>query len=106
MESRIGKEKAWTVSTGTVDPFVKESRGAAAFITKLKGLVALRPDTRGTLWIFDSKKSAKAAKKKMGDKGIQTGNNICPCEIDYDSGTVTVYKDEEEMAKRKENDDA
>ncbi len=42
----------------------------------------------------------------MGDKGIQTGNNICPCEIDYDSGKVTVYKDEEEMAKRKENDDA
>ncbi len=103
MESRIGKEKAWTVATGAINPFVKASREAAAFITKLKGFVAVHPDTRGTLWLFDSKESAKAAKKKMGDKGIQTGNNICPCEIDYDSGTVTVYRDEEEMTKRKEN---
>jgi len=110
MKSRIvrrtGKEKAWTVSTGAVDPFVKASREAAVFITKLKGFVAVHPDANGTLWLFDSKESANAAKGQMTRKGIQTGNNICPCEIDYDKGTVTVYKDEEEMAKREEINDA
>lgn len=100
MEPRIGKEKAWTVATGAVNPFVKASREAAVFITKLKGFVAVHPDTHVTLWIFDSEESAKAAKEKMGNKGIQTGNNICPCEIDHDNGTVTVYRNEEEMANK------
>lgn len=75
--------EAWTVAVGNINPFKKGCRKAVEFIKTLDGLLAVYPDyPRGTLLLFESENAAKIARNMLKAKGIQTGHNICKCEID------------------------
>lgn len=76
----------WTVSTGNIDPMMKESVEAIRFITCLNGFVAVHPHyPDGTLWLFDSKANAKRARKRMQTQGIVVGRNIGRGRIEGDT---------------------
>lgn len=78
--------RVFSVATGVVSPFLKKSRAAVDYITKLEGFVAVHPTPDGqyTLWLFDSVQNAIGAKNLMDHKGIQVGNNICEFEVAKD----------------------
>lgn len=68
----------WSVATGNIEPFLKESRDAARFIASLNGFTAVHPEyPGGTLWLFDSENHAKTARNLMESEGIECGRNIC-----------------------------
>ena len=72
------KMYVWTVATGEVKIWRKESREAVQYIKTLEGLVGVHPvPGRGVLWLFDSENNAKGARNLMQSKGIQCGTNIC-----------------------------
>ncbi len=79
-----GYTTVWSVATGMVDVFKKESREAARFVKKQSGFLAVHvaPDGRGVLWLFDTEKNARNAKYEMTKKGILTGNFVCALNVE------------------------
>ncbi len=76
-------KKAYTVAAGNVAPHKKASRDAVKFIKTLDGLLGVKPCyPSGTLLLFDTENNAKTARNRMDAVGIQTGRNICECEIE------------------------
>lgn len=73
----------FSVATGMASPFMKKSRAAVDYITKLDGFVAVHftPDGQYTLWLFDTVNHAIEARNLMNHKGIEVGNNICEMEV-------------------------
>ena len=75
--------KAYTVAVGNINPLMKSSRYALKFIKKLDGFIGVYPHyPDGTLILFRTENDAKKGKYRMESMGIQTGYNICECEID------------------------
>lgn len=75
--------KAYTVAVGNFDPKNKQSVKAVEFIKTLGGLIGVHPVyPRGTLLLFYTENQAKIARNLLDLKGVQTGRNICECEID------------------------
>lgn len=67
----------YSVATGSVAPWIPGSMEAMQFITSLPGFVALHPEVPyGTLWLFDSKAHAEAARIALIEKEAIVGNNI------------------------------
>ena len=88
----MNKQKVFTITTGNVDIFRKESREAAKFISSIEGFIAVHPHyPDGTLWCFDTLNHAKVARNKVKSKGAQVGTHIMNAEIDYDKGELFVY---------------
>lgn len=79
----MSERKLWTIATGGVDPFKKESRQAVEYISRLHGFVGVHMvDLYHMLWLFDSENNAKVARNKMEGKGIVCGTNICDVHVD------------------------
>lgn len=77
--------KAYTVATGRVDFFKKESRAAAKFMSKQEGFLGVHPfacSDGACLWIYKEKADAIRARNLAEAKGIKCGINICEVEID------------------------
>lgn len=85
-----GEVKTYTVAVGHIDPFNEKSVRAVEYIKKLKGLLGVHSEERGTLLLFKSEKEAKKARKKLNNKGIITGCNIYECFIDKKYADLTV----------------
>lgn len=69
--------KCWAFGVGNVNPFMKRSRDAVKYISKLEGLVGVHPHyPDGTLIIFKTKNDAIRGMNDLRAKGIQTGFNI------------------------------
>lgn len=67
----------YSVATGAINPFMKPSRDAVAFMRKQEGFVAIHPENEHTLFLYDSRNNAKIARNMAISKGIKCGNNIC-----------------------------
>lgn len=79
----MAEVKVYTVAVGNFNPFVRKSRQAMKFVSKLDGLVGVHPCyPRGQLLLFKTENDAKIGRNKMNEKGIQTGANICEVYID------------------------
>ena len=83
----------WSVATGNVNPFMKRSREVVKYISGLEGFKAVHPNSKGTLWLFDSENHAKAARNLLRMKGVQCGNNIC--RFRWDGAKELVFDDPE-----------
>lgn len=75
--------KLYSVATGRIDPLMKVSRDAVAYVKKRPGFmgVNMTPDGQYTLWLFDSLVNAIGAKQLMKFRGIQCGTNISEFEV-------------------------
>lgn len=83
----------WSIATGNINPFMRKSRQAMKFLMGQPGFVAVHPtpDSRGTLWFYDSENNAKGARNMARTKGIVCGKNICRFRWD---GTLGVEFDD------------
>ena len=77
--------KAYTVATGRVDFFNKESKAAARFMSKQEGFLGVYPFARedgACLWLYRERSDAIRARNLAEAEGIHCGINIMEVEID------------------------
>lgn len=85
-------EHLFSVSTGEINPFKKESRQATELMVNSEGFVGVTPIDGRTIFFYDSHNNAKIARNKLISAGGKAGDNIMIFEVAPDGVPVCICK--------------